>query len=71
MNQDNSPFKKVGTTHIHAGHTLFEINHITKEVIPASIEIVDGKKRVMVKSGCEYIAALNLKNAIKKYNKGK
>ncbi len=68
--EEDSLFKLVPP--MFQGHTLFEINHITKQVLVAETFIDDkGKRRCMPKDGCEYVAALNMKNAIKKYNKGR
>ena len=67
---ENPLFKKVGSLTPHAGHTLFEINHNTQQVVVAEfIPSESGKKKVLVKEGCEYVSALNMKNAIKKYLK--
>lgn len=69
MKEENSLFKIFPP--IHQGHTIFKINHITKEVLVADV-VVDGTKRKIIpEDGCEYVAALNMKNAIKHYNKGK
>lgn len=69
MNETNSLYTEVPK--MHQGHTLFEINHITKEVLPVTIFKADGKSIIYPQAGCEYVAALNMPNAIKKYNKGK
>lgn len=81
--QQEKQFKHLGTLRPHAGHTLFEINHATQEVKQAEyltqdVDFMDAanknislKKKLLVKEGCEYVSALNMKNAIKKYNKGR
>lgn len=62
----------LGVMCVRPGHTLFEINHVTKSITPAEyVEGPNGKKSVFVKEGCEYIPALNLKNAVKRYNKSR
>ncbi len=57
---------------IRQGHTVFEINHITKEVVVANT-YPDVKRpaliRIVKKDGCDYVSALNMKNAIKQFNK--
>jgi hypothetical protein len=70
MKEPESLFKLVPP--MFQGHTLFEINHHTKEIVVANTFVDEqGKRRCMPQEGCEYVAALNMKNAIKKYNRGK
>ncbi len=69
MNETDSLFKVLPK--MHQGHTLFMINHITKEIVVADVFIDGIKNKIIPEPGCEYAAALNMKNAIKKYNKGK
>ena len=66
--------KHLGSISPKRGHTLFEINLKTKEIVPATFEEkeyrVDGANRnrrtVVVKDDCTYISALNHHNAIRK-----
>lgn len=69
MNAPDSIFAEIPK--IHKGHTLFEINHISKEIVAVPVFEQDGKFKIYPTPGCEYVAALNMKNAIKKYNKRK
>ncbi len=69
MNETSSLFKIFPP--IYQGHTIFKINHLTKEITVAEVVIDGTKRKIIPEDGCEYIAALNLKNAIKHYNKGK
>lgn len=62
------------------GHTLFEVNKVTGEVVKASFEDVKAvdyiskkgpfrqitTKKVIVRENCTYISALNIKNCFKK-----
>lgn len=61
--------------HIKPGHHVFEIDHVSKAIVKAEYAELshEGEKRMflVVKPGCDYEAALNIKNAIKKFNKGK
>lgn len=66
----------------HNNHTLFEIKEVDGEIKIEEAEyemgvaqVVNGKleisnKKVIEKSGCIYISALNKKSALKKYKKG-
>lgn len=54
----------------HKGHTMFEINCTTGEIIPAKYEeinanIVTGKvsRKIIVNKNCLYISCLNKKNS--------
>lgn len=66
--------RHLGSIRPKKGHTLFEINLKTKEIVPATFEEkeyrLDGKnsnrRTVVVKDDCTYISALNEKNAIRK-----
>lgn len=53
-----------------AGHVVFEINHVTEQVVLAET-FKDANRpaltRIIKKKGCEYVCALNMKNAIKKF----
>lgn len=69
MNEMDSIFTQIPK--IHKGHTLFEINHISKEIVVCPVLEQDGKLKICLTPGCEYVAVLNIKNAIKKYNKRK
>lgn len=75
-------FRFVGRQHAKKGHTLFEYNADTDEIVPAIIheekgvvgldkKIVQGTKKVYQKKDCTYFWALNLKNAWKKINTAK
>lgn len=63
------------------GHTLFEVNRLTKQVVKAEYEDVKEidylatkkgpfrqitTKKVIVRDNCIYISALNIKNCFKK-----
>lgn len=69
MNATDSIFTEIPK--IHKGHTLFEVNHVSKEVVAVPVFEQDGKLKICLAPGCEYVAALNIRNAIKKYNKEK
>jgi hypothetical protein len=71
-----------GTLRPHQGHTLFEINTKTGEIVKAQFEqeaikwddavnlgIKSLSRKCIVKPDFIYISALNEKNALKKYNK--
>ncbi|MBP9720571.1 MAG: hypothetical protein KBD02_04850 [Bacteroides sp.] len=55
------------------GHTLFEINCSTGNIIAAEYEEINAtlhggvKKKVIIKENCLYISCLNKKSALKKY----
>lgn len=57
----------------HKGHTLFEINCITGDIVVAEFDSVSAtfkggvKKKLIVKPNCLYISCLNKKNAKKKF----
>ena len=57
----------------HKGHTLFEIDCSTGNIVAANFEEIDGlfsggvRKKVIVKENCLYISCLNKKSALKKY----
>lgn len=64
----------------HRGHTLYQYNKVTKELIEAKFEeqeLVIGaglkvqkpNKKVLVQENCIYVSALNKKNALKRINK--
>jgi hypothetical protein len=61
----------------HHGHIIWEINKETLEVTKAKFSSAsyqmfgDIKKEIIVKEGFYYVSALNTKNALKKYLKGK
>jgi hypothetical protein len=60
---------------MHKGHTMFEINCQTGEIIPAKFQEVnatlDGgvKKKLLCNKDCLYVPCLNIKNARKKFAK--
>ncbi len=61
----------------HEGHSVWQINEETLEIEKAKFSNVnfvvgmENKKEIIIKKGFSYISALNKKNAIKKYLKGK
>lgn len=66
--------KLVGSITPFKGHTLFEINCTTGQIIPATYEEINAsfqtgavKKKIIVKPNCLYISCLNKKSAAKKY----
>ena len=66
--------KHIGQQVFKRGLTLFEIDKVNGTIIPAQFEdvVVVGKgiqHKVVVKKGCFYMQALNLKNAAKKAGK--
>lgn len=72
--EQRSEITHLGSIRPRKGHTLFEINLKTKEIVPATFEEKDFKvggkntkgKAVIVKDDCTYISALNKNNAIRK-----
>jgi hypothetical protein len=78
-------YRHVDSQKPQKGHTLFEINTVTLEVSEAefilnktiswfeAIQIQKGtfKYRVVTRSKCVYISALNAKSAIARYMNGK
>lgn len=67
-------YKKVAQWRPQRGHTIFEVNTKTMEIVPAKIahvlsfDIRGGtvtNDRINVRKGCIYIEALNKKNVIK------
>lgn len=66
----------IGTLVPHEGHIVWKINKETLEVEPAKFSIIswsatgEPKKQLVVQDGYAYVAALNKKNALKKYHKG-
>lgn len=65
----------VDTTKPFRGHTLFEIDCSTGDILPAEIEQINAtlnggvRKKVIIKPNCLYISCLNKKSAQKKYLK--
>jgi len=67
--------KLIGKMALHPGHTLWEVDFVNGEIRAAEYEEIDVvgdlskerikgmKGKVIVKEGCEYIGALNKKNA--------
>ncbi len=60
----------------YKGHTMFEINVSTGEIIKAKYEEINVsfeskavKKKILVNDNCLYVSCLNLENARKKYVK--
>lgn len=68
--------KFLGSIRPHRGHTVFEINLLTSEIVAATFEELvydyEGhkpKKKIIKKENCIYIPALNVKNAYKVLNR--
>ena len=73
--------KLIASIRPHRGHTLFEINLQTGDVLPAEFETVNAdfvaaihgcqeiKKKVIARNGCVYYSALNKESAIRKLKK--
>ena len=63
-----------GTFKAQRGHTLFKYDPLKNIIEPAKYELLPAdfrnpkkiKKKVVMEPGCDYIAALNKKNAAKK-----
>lgn len=63
----------------HLGHTLYEINKETLEIRKAKFASITGNyvfgeknnKELIIQKGFAYVSALNEKNALKKYLKGR
>jgi hypothetical protein len=59
----------------YKGHTLFELNCDTNEIVKAKFEEVNAnikgavRKKVIIKPNCLYISCLNEKSARKKFAK--
>lgn len=75
--EQKKQLKLLGSIRPKRGHTLFEVNLDTGDIIPAVKEPIDfvvGKKnsekksKVITKGNCIYISALNKRNVIKKIN---
>ena len=75
--EQKSELKKTGTYKMYQGHTLFEVNMVTGEFKPAVFESADyiitkggamniKKKKLIINTDCQYVAALNVKNLMKK-----
>ena len=67
--EQKKELKYMGSTVVHPGHTLFEVNLQTSEIRPAEFDTVEfgtGRKVVKVKQDHYYISALNKKNVAKK-----
>jgi len=73
--------KKIATIKPHRGHTLYEVNMSTGEIVEATFEKTDiayeaainkynvARRKVITKEGHYYVSALNKKNVVKKLNK--
>jgi len=69
----------IGTLKPQKGHTLFEMNVVTQEIVIAKFEdiVIDfnsalkgnysKKQKVIINPNCIYVTALNKKNAAKKF----
>ena len=67
----------VGKLFPHRGHTIWQINTETEEIVPASyteqtfvIGQAHANREIIIVPGHAYVAALNAKNALKKYRNG-
>lgn len=66
----------IGNIVPNEGHKIWQINKETLEIEPAKFRSItynvfgENKKEIVVKDGYAYVAALNKKNALKKYHKG-
>ena len=79
--EQEKKLEKIATIKPHRGHTLFEVNMATGEILEAEFEKQDvhyhevinnhniSKKKVITKEGYFYVSALNKKNVLKKLNK--
>ena len=61
----------------HSGHQVYEINNETLEISLANYEVKTfiiaqshNNKEIIIREGFSYVSALNIKNALKKFNKG-
>jgi|688.fasta_scaffold1207443_1 hypothetical protein len=69
-------YQFIGDIVPHEGHKIWEINTETLEVKEAKFSNTtyqmfgENKKEIIVKKGFAYVAALNKKNALKKYKNG-
>lgn len=74
ITQKKEPKQKfVGQLKPHKGHKVFKFNTKTGELVPAKVEKQEGeltnRKKIIVEDECIYVAALNLKNAVKRLAK--
>lgn len=68
----------IGNIVPHAGHTVWEINNETLEITKASFQeltfilnqLNNSHKEILIREGFTYVAALNKKNALKKFKQG-
>jgi hypothetical protein len=79
--QQEKKTELIGRMRPHKGHTVFEVNCTTGEVVPAKFEVetvnfiaaangdLSPRKKILAKENCMYIAALNKANALKKFFK--
>lgn len=74
--QQQKQYTLIGNLTPHEGHTIYEINIETLDIQKAKFLTTtyymfgENKKEIAVKQNCVYVAALNEKNALIKYNKG-
>ena len=67
----------IGSLVPHEGHVIWKINKETLEVEKAKFSIIswsatgEPKKQLVTQDGYAYVAALNKKNALKKYHQGR
>lgn len=60
----------------HGGHTIWEVNNETQEIVKAPYANAtyyhgeENKKEIIIKKDHSYISALNKKSALKKFKKG-
>lgn len=78
--EQEKQLRHIGQIRPHKGHKLFEVDQRTGVVREAEYEKTDinysqdinkakRSKKVIVREGCFYLTALNLKNACRKYLK--
>jgi len=69
-------YQFIGDVVPHEGHKIWEINTETLEIEEAKFSNTtyqmfgENRKEIIVKKGFSYVAALNKKNALKKYKNG-
>lgn len=65
----------IGNIVMHKGHTMFEINCTTGEVVPATFQSTNAtfgggvKRKILCNENCLYVPCLNIKNAKKKFTR--
>lgn len=67
----------MGSMRPHKGHKVFELDTKTGEIRLAEFEPIvvhfqqkgTPRRKIIIKKGCQYVSALNYRNAIKKFTK--